>query len=87
MSVMLYKSGRGTKVWGKEYQTVVVRDDELSDYLSQGWKKHPDEVPEDEVKGEGKLSKTYNVKRTRRTNAVAAEQPQAEVTDEPENKG
>lgn len=80
MSVMLYKSGRGTKVWGREYQTVVVRDDELSDYLSQGWKKHPDEVA-------AKPAEEKPIKRTRRTNAKAAEQPQAEVTDEPENKG
>lgn len=80
MSVMLYKSGRGTKVWGKEYQTVVVSDDELSDYLSQGWKKHPDEVA-------AKPAEDKPIKRTRRTNAESAEQPQAEVTDEPENKG
>ncbi|HCJ9394972.1 TPA: hypothetical protein NV922_001278 [Escherichia coli] len=80
MGVMLYKSGRGTKVWGKEYQTVVVRDDELSDYLSQGWKKHPDEVV-------AKTAEEKPAKRTRRTNAEAAEQAQAEVTDEPENKG
>jgi len=80
MSVMLYKSGHGTKVWGREYQTVVVRDDELSDYLSQGWKKHPGEVT-------AKAAEDKPIKRTRRTNAEAADKPQAEVSDEPENKG
>lgn len=80
MSVMLYKSGRGTKVWGKEYQTVVVRDDELEDYLHSGWKKHPDEVA-------AKPAEDKPIKRTRRTNAEEAEKPHTEVTDEPENKG
>ncbi|PNK64543.1 hypothetical protein A6J33_018025 [Pantoea sp. FDAARGOS_194] len=80
MSVMLYKEGKGTRVWGKEYQTVVVRDDELSDYKSKGWKEHPDEV-------KAKAAEDKPIKRTRRTNAEEADKPQKEVSDETDNEG
>lgn len=62
MSTMLYKQGTGTKVWGKKYQTVIVGDDEVSDYLKNGWHKHPDDVPE--AKPE-----TKKITRTRTTKA------------------
>ncbi|MBZ4768479.1 hypothetical protein HU131_24645, partial [Salmonella enterica subsp. enterica serovar Typhimurium] len=46
MGVMLYKQGRGTKVWGKEVQAKVVDDSDVEDHLADGWVKHPNEVPE-----------------------------------------
>lgn len=46
MSVMLYKSGRGTKVWGKELQSKVVVDDDVEELLAEGWYEHPGDVPE-----------------------------------------
>lgn len=46
MGVMLYKQGRGTKVWGKEVQAKVVDDGDVEDHLADGWVKHPNEVPE-----------------------------------------
>lgn len=46
MSTMLYKQGLGTKVWGKEYKTIVVKDEDISEHLKDGWYKHPDEVPD-----------------------------------------
>lgn len=80
MSVMLYKEGKGTRVWGKEYQTVIVRDDELADFRAKGWKDHPDEVS-------AKPAEDKPIKRTRRTPAEEAGKPQAEVSDEPTNEG
>lgn len=47
MSVMLYKSGLGTKVWGKELQSKVVTDGDVEEYLAEGWFKHPQDVPDD----------------------------------------
>lgn len=47
MSVMLYKSGRGTKVWGKELQSKVVVDDDVEELLAEGWYEHPGDVPEE----------------------------------------
>lgn len=44
MGVMLYKQGRGTKVWGKEVQAKVVDDGDVEDHLADGWVKHPNEV-------------------------------------------
>ncbi len=46
MGVMLYKQGRGTKVWGKEVQVKVVDDSDVEDHLADGWVRHPNEVPE-----------------------------------------
>jgi len=80
MSVMLYKEGKGTRVWGKEYQTVVVRDDELAEYKAKGWKEHPDEVT-------AKPADDKPIKRTRRTTAEEADKPQLEVSDETDNEG
>ena len=80
MSVMLYKEGKGTRVWGKEYQTVVVLDDELAGYKSKGWKEHPDEV-------KANPAEEKPIKRTRRTNAEEAGKPQKEVSDESHNEG
>lgn len=80
MSVMLYKEGKGTRVWGKEYQTVIVRDDELASYKSKGWKEHPDEV-------NAKPVEEKPIKRTRRTNAEEADKPQQEVSNESHNEG
>ncbi len=37
MGVMLYKQGRGTKVWGKEVQAKVVDDSDVEDHLADGW--------------------------------------------------
>ncbi|WP_072929942.1 hypothetical protein [Nissabacter archeti] len=66
MSVMLYKEGRGTRVWGKEYQTKVVSDSDVAEHLAAGWHKHPDDVAAAEVKAEP-------VKRTRKTKAESDE--------------
>ncbi|WP_234923241.1 hypothetical protein [Salmonella enterica] len=59
MGVMLYKQGRGTKVWGKEVQAKVVDDSDVEDHLDDGWVKHPNEVPEtnDEPIGESGVAK------------------------------
>ena len=80
MSVMLYREGTGTRVWGKEYETVIVRDDQLAEYRGNGWKDHPSEVSAGPA-----VDKP--IKRTRRTNAEEADKPQKEVTDEPDNEG
>lgn len=80
MSVMLYKEGKGTRVWGKEYQTVIVRDDELAEFRAKGWKDHPGEVTAKPAEGKA-------IKRTRRTPAEEAGKPQAEVSDEHTNEG
>lgn len=44
MGVMLYKQGRGTKVWGKDVQVKVVDDGDVEDHLADGWVRHPNEV-------------------------------------------
>lgn len=66
MSVMLYRHGKGTRVWGKEYKTVIVRDDEAAEHLKQGWHKHPDEVKAEKTEQEP-------VKRTRKNKAESDE--------------
>lgn len=66
MSVMLYRQGKGTRFWGKEYKTVIVRDDEVSEHLNQGWHKHPDEVKAEKPEQE-------SIKRTRKTKAESDE--------------
>lgn len=48
MGVMLYKQGRGAKVWGREMQSKVVNDGDLDDHLADGWFTHPNEVPCDD---------------------------------------
>lgn len=44
MGVMLYRQGRGTRVWGKEYQTIVVNEEGVEVHKKDGWYCHPDEV-------------------------------------------
>lgn len=63
MGVMLYRQGKGTRVWGREYKTIVVRDDEVAECIKQGWYKHPDEVKAEQEP----------VKRTRKTKAESDE--------------
>lgn len=44
MGVMLYRSGRGTRLWGREYQTIVVDEADVDDHKKDGWYSHPDDV-------------------------------------------
>lgn len=62
MGVMLYKQGRGTRVWGKEYKAIVVEASEVDSYLKDGWHSHPDDVKGEETNKEP-------IKRTRKTKA------------------
>ncbi|MEM6162044.1 hypothetical protein AAH446_16085 [Erwinia sp. P6884] len=80
MGVMLYREGKGTRVWGKQYKTTVVSESDIASYLADGWCKHPDEV-------DAKPVETAKIKRTRKTSAEAAEEPQEEVSDESDNEG
>lgn len=58
MSVMLYKQGRGTKVWGKDLQTKVVDEGDVEGHVSEGWFEHPADVPEDSpIESDGNNSK------------------------------
>lgn len=47
MSVMLYKSGGETKIWGRKLQTKTVQDSDVEAHKSDGWYEHPHDVPED----------------------------------------
>ncbi|ELY4440249.1 hypothetical protein SMZ43_003931 [Cronobacter dublinensis] len=47
MSTMLYREGRGTRVWGKELESKVVNDDEVKSHIDNGWFEHPDEVKQE----------------------------------------
>ncbi|WP_312227555.1 hypothetical protein [Pseudescherichia sp.] len=67
MSTMLYKEGKGTRIWGKQYKTIVVKDDEVQEHLADGWHKHPDDV-------HAQKAEQTKIKRTRKTNAEAAEE-------------
>lgn len=78
MNVMLYREGVGTRIWGKQYKTMIVSEDDVASHLSDGWFKHPDEV-------RAKPVETAKVKRTRKANAEA--EPQEEVSDESDNEG
>lgn len=68
MSTMLYKAGGSSKVWGRNLQTKLASDDELDEYLAEGWHKHPHDVieelqPEDEdstQKDMGEVSDGYH---------------------------
>lgn len=62
MGVMLYKQGRGTRVWGKEFKSIIVEEDAVSDHLKEGWHEHPDEV-------NGESVNQGRIKRTRKTKA------------------
>ena len=75
MSTMLYKEGKGTRVWGKQYKTVVVKDDDVHEYLADGWHKHPHDI-------DAKKEEPAKIKRTRKTNAEAAEEVEHEHVDE-----
>ena len=48
MSVMLYKAGGDTKVWGRKLQTCTVSEQEIEHLLKDGWHSHPDSVPHEE---------------------------------------
>jgi len=52
MSTMLYREGKGTQVWGKEFQTKVVKDEAIAEHLADGWHMHPDEVAAKKVEKE-----------------------------------
>lgn len=43
---MLYKSDGDVKIWGMNLQIVTVNDDEIEDYLNDGWHKNPDDTQE-----------------------------------------
>ncbi|HBI07866.1 MAG TPA: hypothetical protein DDY48_12215 [Erwinia persicina] len=66
MSVMLYKSGRGTKVWGKELQSKVVVDGDVEELLADGWYEHPGDVNSSDTEQKP-------IKRTRKTKAESDE--------------
>lgn len=53
MKTMLYKANGDVKIWGMNLQIVTVNDDEIEDYLNDGWHKNPNdtqELPEPEKK-------------------------------------
>lgn len=75
MSTMLYKEGKGTRAWGKQYKTIVVKDDEVQEHLADGWHKHPDDV-------HAPKAEQTKIKRTRKTNAESAEEVDDEHVDE-----
>ena len=75
MSTMLYKEGRGTLIWGKQYKTIIVKDSDVESHLSDGWHKHPDDV-------HATKAEQPKIKRTRKTNAEAAEEVDDEHVDE-----
>ncbi|APC12882.1 MULTISPECIES: hypothetical protein [Providencia] len=53
MSTMLYKADGNVKIWGMSLQIVTVSDDEIEDYLNDGWHKNPKDtqiLPEPEKK-------------------------------------
>ncbi|EKS1846855.1 hypothetical protein QBD22_003814 [Cronobacter muytjensii] len=57
MSTMLYREGRGTRVWGKEYETKIVADEEVSKHLKEGWSEHPDDVKASSTNQRGRKPK------------------------------
>jgi hypothetical protein len=66
MSVMLYKEGKGTRVWGKEYKTTVVDESLVKEHLSDGWLEHPGGVESSDVEQKP-------IKRTRKNKAESDE--------------
>jgi hypothetical protein len=66
MSVMLYRDGKGTRVWGKQYKTIAVDESLVKEYLSDGWHEHPDDVKPSEIEQKA-------IKRTRKTKAESDE--------------
>lgn len=66
MSVMLYKEGKGTRVWGKEYKTTVVDESLVKEFLSDGWREHPGDVKSSDIE-------QTPIKRTRKTKAESDE--------------
>ncbi|MEY0695038.1 hypothetical protein AB7378_14880 [Providencia rettgeri] len=55
MSTMLYKANGDVKVWGMMLQTITVNNDEIEDYLNDGWHKNPNDtqiLPEPEPEPE-----------------------------------
>ncbi|MEB6533274.1 hypothetical protein MXM51_01750 [Pantoea stewartii] len=51
MSVMIFQAGGNTHVWGRKLQTKVVEEDDVNDYLANGWYSHPNEVPDEKEIG------------------------------------
>lgn len=66
MSVMLYKEGKGTRVWGKEYKTTVVDESLVKEHLSDGWHEHPGDVKSSDIEQKP-------IKRPRKTKAESDE--------------
>ena len=55
MSTMLYKANGDVKIWGMNLQIITVNDDEIEDYLNDGWHKNPNDtqiLPEPEPEPE-----------------------------------
>ncbi len=44
MSTMLYKANGDVKIWGMKLQIVTVSDDEVDEYLNDGWHKNPNDT-------------------------------------------
>ncbi len=44
MSTMLYKANGDVKIWGMKLQITTVNDDEIEDYLNDGWHKNPNDT-------------------------------------------
>lgn len=44
MSTMLYKANGDVKIWGMNLQIATVNDDEIEDYLNDGWHKNPNDT-------------------------------------------
>lgn len=60
MSTMLYKANGDVKIWGMNLQIVTVNDDEIEDYLNDGWHKNPNDtqiLPEPEPEPEPEPAK------------------------------
>lgn len=69
MTVMLYKEGGDTLVWGRKLKTKVVAAHEVEDHLEDGWHVHPHDVPAtfldgqaagDDVIDKGKISDGFH---------------------------
>ncbi|ENN8375833.1 hypothetical protein ACAX46_001222 [Providencia rettgeri] len=44
MSTMLYKANGDVKIWGMNLQIATVNDNEIEDYLNDGWHKNPNDT-------------------------------------------
>lgn len=82
MNVMLYKEGRGTQVWGRQYKTVIVDDSDVDSFIADGWFKHPSDVEADKEK-----SAAAQAQKKKTGNDKKPEKPQDEVIDEYNDEG